>query len=259
MENIFINNFSEYDQPDLYDVENDGWNEDTLFIEQWAKKQEGMVIDLACGTGRTAIPLAKQGISVIGVDLHEGMLNKAREKSEQQNLSIKWVNQDITELQLDVKSSLIYMVGNSFQHFLTNESQNLLFSSVSNHLLDNGLFIFNTRFPSKDELMQPETEEYWRSYTDHLNRHVEVSTIAKYNSILQIQDYITIRRFKEASGQIAETRSSISLRYTYPQEMDRLLDKHGFEVVNVYQDFNEAPLTTEAYGMVYVCRKVGQK
>ena len=62
---------SEYEDPTLYDLENQG-NPELPMLLAWAKKLdlEGKpVLDLACGTGRTAIPLAEAGYSVIGVDL----------------------------------------------------------------------------------------------------------------------------------------------------------------------------------------------
>lgn len=255
MTDLFTENFSEYDDPELYDAENN-FNDELPLLLDWAQKKKGVVLDLACGTGRTAISLAQKGISIIGVDLHRGMLEKAKEKSTKQNLDIEWVQQDITKLQLDIKSSLIYMVGNSFQHFLSNETQDALFKSVKSHLQQDGIFIFNSRFPSKEELMQPETEEYWRSFIDHIGRSVDVSTIATYDPLSQIQNYITIRRFQEENGKTSEARSTISLRYTYPEEMKRLIQGHGFEITGIYQDWNKTPLTGEAYGMVLVCKKL---
>src|SRR5690606_11904733 len=102
----------------------------------WAKKTGGVLIDLACGTGRATIPLAKQGYRLVGVDIHEGMLEKAKQKSD--NLPIHWVTQNCMQLQLDITSKFIYMVGNSFQHFLTNEDQNQLLRSVHYHLEKDG-------------------------------------------------------------------------------------------------------------------------
>lgn len=45
-------------------------------------------------------------------------------------------------------------------------------------------------------------------------------------------------------------------RYVFPKEMERILGENGFEIVNVFKDWHEGPITNESYGMVYVCRKV---
>lgn len=92
---------SEYEDPNLYDLENQGNPELPLLLE-WTKKLEikgEPLLDLACGTGRTALPLAEAGYSVIGVDLHAGMLEQARRKTPA-GADIRWVQQDLTQRSL---------------------------------------------------------------------------------------------------------------------------------------------------------------
>jgi SAM-dependent methyltransferase len=250
-----MNNLEEYEDPIAYDEENDPYTDDIPFILKWATKADGPIIDLACGTGRVTIPLAKAGHQLIGVDVHQGMLNHARQKSSRACLSIEWLEQDCTELKLGVKSPLIYMVGNSFQHFLSNEAQNGLLMSVHKHLRDDGIFIFGTRFPSLEELFQPTTEEYWKSYEKD-DQKVDVYTISHYDALHQIQHYETIRKVLDEEGcKVDEIRTNIRLRYVFPKEMERLLDETGFEIIHVYQDWHENPLTVKSQQMIYVLRK----
>ncbi|SEL40842.1 class I SAM-dependent methyltransferase [Paenibacillus sp. OK003] len=257
---IDIDNAEEYDNPALYDQENNAYLEDVKFLSKWAAKADGVIIDIACGTGRATIPLALEGHHLIGVDLHEGMLAEARNKAEHLQLAIEWVEQDCSKLQLNVTSPMIYSIGNSFQHFLTNEDQDGLLSSVNKHLEMGGIFIFGTRFPSTEELLQPPTEEYWRSYVDsETHNTVDVYTISRYNSVQQIQHYTTTRKMKDGNGNIiSETSTNIRLRYTYPQEMKRILGANGFEILHFYKDWQGTPLTDESYEMIYVCKKVSK-
>ena len=253
-----INNSQEYDDPTLYDKENESFIPEIPFILKWATKKQGPIIDIACGTGRVTIPLAKNGYKLVGVDINEGMLAHAKKKAANPNLHIRWIEQDCTQLDLCIKSNLVYSVGNSFQHFLTNESQDGLLTSINKSLEVEGLFIFNTRFPSVEELLQPSTEEYWKSYTDNetLNT-VDLFTISEYDSLKQIQHYTTIRKYKNNAGEIIkEKRTDISLRYVFPQEMERLLFAFGFEILHLYSDWNETPITNDSYEMIYVCRKI---
>ncbi|WP_284141231.1 class I SAM-dependent methyltransferase [Virgibacillus sp. LDC-1] len=255
---MVLDNSEEYNDPILYDQENESYNEDIPFLLKWASKQQGTIIDLACGTGRATIPLANKGYKLIGVDIHSGMLDQAKNKSSKNNLPIEWVEQDCTQLNLNLKSSLIYTTGNSFQHFLTNESQDGLLSSVNRHLEVGGKFIFGTRFPSVEELLQPSSEEYWRTYFDSetLNE-VDVYTISDYDSLNQVQNYETIRKYKNNDGEIVnERRTNISLRYVFPKEMERILLANGFKILNVYKDWNETPITNDSYEMIYVCEKI---
>ncbi|MCR2821295.1 class I SAM-dependent methyltransferase [Lederbergia panacisoli] len=253
-----LNNTDEYDDPILYDKENDSYHEDISFLLKWASKIQGPIIDIACGTGRAAIPLAKEGHQLIGIDIHSGMLNEAKKKTANLNLPIEWIEQDCTKFEMDVKSRMIYTVGNSFQHFLTNEAQDGLLSSVYKHLDNKGTFIFGTRFPSAEELLQPSIEEYWRTYTDsESGKKVDVYSISNYDSLSQIQHNTTIRRYKNSNDEIInEKRTNISLRYVFPQEMERMLSTHGFNIMHVYNDWNETPITKDSYQMIYVCEKV---
>ncbi|MFS0690163.1 hypothetical protein AB1K89_13100 [Sporosarcina sp. 179-K 8C2 HS] len=75
-----------------------------------------------------------------------------------------------------------------------------------------------------------------------------------YNHLTQILDCQTQRRIYRNGALIAEEQDSISLRYSFPQEMERLLDSNGFEIVQVYGDWDENELHAESVSMVYVCR-----
>ncbi len=255
-----FNNFEEYDDPVLYDKENEQYMPEFPFLLKWAINTQGTIIDLACGTGRLTIPLAENGCKLIGVDIHKGMLNEARRKTSHLALPIEWIEQDCTKLNVPSKSNLIYSVGNAFQHFLTNQSQDELLSSVHKQLQFGGIFIFGTRFPSVEELLQPSTEEYWRTYTDsETSQIVDLYTISQYDALNQIQHYTTIRKYKNSDGQIVdEKRTNICLRYVFPKEMERVLHDNGFEIVSVYQDWNETPATNDSHELIYVCKKISK-
>lgn len=248
-------NTEEYENPVLYDKENEAWKSESTLLLRWAKRQQGTIIDLACGTGRMTIPLAQAGFNVIGVDYHQAMLKQAEDKATQLNLKLTWLEQDCTKLDLPFKARLIYSIGNSFQHFLTNDQQDGFLASAHTHLEQGGVLIFGARFPAADELLQPSEEEYWRSYEDN-GLQVNLFTISNYDSIKQIQHYVTIRRYQNAKGEIvAETKTNIQLRYTYPQEMERLLEKHGFTVLHRYKDWTETPLDGDSAEMIFICQK----
>ncbi|TKC15517.1 class I SAM-dependent methyltransferase [Robertmurraya kyonggiensis] len=252
-----MDNTEEYNDPILYDQENDHYRTELPLLLKWVSKKQGPIIDLACGTGRITIPMAKSGHELVGVDVHKGMLDEAKQKSMDLNLPIRWVEQDCTKLDLDIKSPLIFSVGNSFQHFLTIEEQDAFLASVHKHFEMDGVFIFGTRFPTGDELLQPSTEEYWKSYTDSETGHTaDEYTISNYDSLKQIQHYTTIRKYKNTDGEIVdEVSTNISLRYVFPKEMERILSGSGFEIVHLYGDWNESSITNASHEMIYVCRK----
>ncbi|MFS0690164.1 class I SAM-dependent methyltransferase [Sporosarcina sp. 179-K 8C2 HS] len=156
-QNTFERNLEKYANPEMYDHLYEGYKKDLDLILKWAHPDQ-VILELACGTGRLTIPMAQRGFQMIGVDLHEGMLARAKLKAAEQGVAIKFVQQDCTQLNIPVKSSLVFMTGNSFQHFLTNEAQDALLQSVRKHLVDEGVFIFDTRNPVLGELS--DVDEY---------------------------------------------------------------------------------------------------
>jgi SAM-dependent methyltransferase len=249
-------NLDEYADPELYDIEN-RWDDDLPLLLTWARRQGGPLVDLACGTGRVTLPLAEAGFEVFGVDIHAGMLTRARLKAVERGLAVTWLEQDCARLALPVVSPFMCMCGHAFQAFLTNDAQDALLRSINAYLRPGGVFIFDTRMISADEMLQPREEQPWRTLTDQHGREMVESTIASYNPLTQIQEYITIRRFTAPDGTTGERRDRIALRYTHPRELHRLLNQHGFEVVALFGDWDETPLTADGYHMVCIARREG--
>lgn len=250
-QNIFEKNLEKYADPEMYDHLYDKYQKDLNLILKWAS-QDHTIIELACGTGRLTIPMAHRGFQMIGVDLHDGMLTRARQKAEGVGVPIEFVQQDCTELNLPVKSSLAFMTGNSFQHFLTNEVQDALFQSVRKHLVDEGIFIFDTRNPVLKELSA--VDEYEETYVDKNGNQVMERHRDEYDHLTQILNCQTQRQVYRDGTLIAEEQDGISLRYSFPKEMERLITANGFEIVQVYGDWDENELHAESISMVYVCR-----
>lgn len=140
------------------------------------------------------------------------MLERARKKA---GLDIPFYRQDCTKLNLTLEVPLIFMIGSSFRHFLTNEDQNALFESIKRHLQPNGYFIFDTRSPLLGELAEI------------------------FDPITQVLHCTAVMETVE-DGEVAHVeKSSISLRYTYPQELFWLIEGHGFELIALFGDWSK--------------------
>ncbi|MBE0410342.1 MAG: class I SAM-dependent methyltransferase, partial [Anaerolineales bacterium] len=110
---------------ETYDESVADWPNEIDFYQRMAanaKQADGSVLELACGTGRVAIRLARNGINVVGLDLSQYMLEVARRKSVDLN-NIRWVEGDIRSFQLDECFWLVILTGHAFQHLNTPEDQ----------------------------------------------------------------------------------------------------------------------------------------
>jgi SAM-dependent methyltransferase len=69
-----------YADASLYDLEYGDHTEDVAFYVERARAARGPVVELGCGTGRLTIPLARAGVTVVGVDASDTMLDRLRTK-----------------------------------------------------------------------------------------------------------------------------------------------------------------------------------
>ncbi len=249
----------DYDRQDTSDT-------GVAFYASLARETGSPVLELACGTGRVAIPIARQGFAVTGLDVVPGMLERARGKAA--GLPIRWIEGDARAFDLDERFRLIFLTGNAFQAFVTNADQEALLGRVRAHLHDEGLFAFETRNPrwrtreDRDEdrdglFVDLETraeEEARPSFTDADGREVRESRTRTYDHVAQVLHWTSYRRWHEGSEERTKI-TRIALRYTFPQELAALLHYNGFIVVRRYGDWDGEPLTAASPSIIVVCRK----
>ena len=77
----------------------------------------GSVLDLCCGPGRIAIPLAQRGFRVTAVDRSPFLLEKGMERAAHENLNIEWVEKDMREFERPAAFDLVLNLNTSFGYF----------------------------------------------------------------------------------------------------------------------------------------------
>jgi ubiquinone/menaquinone biosynthesis C-methylase UbiE len=247
------NNLEEFSDPENYDLE-EAYDTGIAFFTALARETGGPVLELACGTGRVSIPIAQQGFEVTGVDLVPGMLAQARRKSA--GLPIRWVEGDARTIQLGSRYKLIFLTGNAFQAFLTRSDQEALLARVREHLQPEGFLAFETRNPRWGDLMTQTEEQEWKTYQDKHGRQVRMSETYWYEHVRQLLHWTVYRRWQGESGEEARI-GRITVRYTFPQELEALLHYNGFEIVRQYGDWEGGPLTAISQTIITVSRLLG--
>jgi len=116
------------------------WRRTLLAAARALKLRPKVLVDLACGTGNTAIPWTRRrGLTVIGVDKSEAMLRVARRKSRR----VRWYCQDLTRLRLPVEADLVTCQFDALNHVLRESDLQRIFDNVGRILRDGGLFQFD--------------------------------------------------------------------------------------------------------------------
>jgi SAM-dependent methyltransferase len=255
------NNLEAFSDPVNYDLE-DPSDTGVAFYSALAQEAAGSVLEIACGTGRVTIPIAKLGFPTTGLDIVPGMLERAKSKSA--GLPIRWVEADARTFNLHEQFRFIFLTGNAFQAFVTNSEQAAALQCIRAHLHDEGLFAFETRnplFPNTKTrvglfpvLETSEKEEEQHSFIDLDGHEVRESATQVYDHGAQILHLTGYKRWHDGE-QEHEKITRIALRYTFPQELIALLHYNGFIILRQYGDWNQEPLNATSPSIISVCRK----
>jgi SAM-dependent methyltransferase len=258
---------SEFYDPELYDARAQGVPGDVAFFSDLAATacRDGLpALELACGTGRVAIPVARQGVHVVGLDASEAMLARAREKSAGMS-TVRWVCGDMKAFRLEERFGLIYVPYRSFQHLLTVEDQLACLACVRAHLAPGGRFaldIFNPSITAIAEWLGPKrgaiaqrAEEYAHPATGRRTKGWETRV---YRLAEQRNEVAFIDEQLDDDGAVVTRRySEFVLRIIYRFEMEHLLARAGFEVEALYGDCEGSELTDASPELVFVARPAG--
>lgn len=136
---------------------------------------DGLVLELGCGTGNATRLLSDAGYDMIGVDNAPDMLEIALEKKEEEGQDILYLCQDMREFELYGTIRAVVSVCDSMNYIMSEEDLRQVFSLVNNYLDPGGIFIFdmNTRYKYEELLGDNsfcETREdssfIWENYYD---------------------------------------------------------------------------------------------
>ena len=248
-----IDNLEEYADPEIYDLENQAFEPDGSFFLAFAKRLDGPVLELGCGTGRVTIPLAQNGVDMTGLDVVPAMIERAKQKAG--GLPIQWIVDDARFFRLERSFRLIFETGSVFQHMLTRSDQEAFLARVREHLKNDGRFITSLIFPHHNLLTFAETEKEWFTHRNRAGQEIRVSGTEYYDPVRQVKLETAYRRWKDDNGQEILKAAPLSLRYVFPQEMEALLYYNGFQVLERFGDWNLSLLIDKSRLMIFVCQK----
>lgn len=233
-----------YSEPNIYDIffSEDLTANDVKFYTELIKDFGQPVLELACGTGRIAIPIAEKGIKITGIDLSEEMIKTGKQKDTQSLVDFRVG--DMRNIELNEKYKFIFIPKNSFQHLLTNEDVINCFQSVWEILDNNGAFLIQIFVPYFPILMRNANDRYPTSkefYIDMLSGVKYFATISNsYNPVTQIQ-HSTYFYHSEINN--VEKTFTLSMRQFFPQEIDALAELNGFKIIGKYGDLEKTPFS----------------
>jgi SAM-dependent methyltransferase len=228
-----------YDVPPLYDlvVESGPCAE---FYRGLAGRTGGPILELACGTGRLTIPLARDGHEVVGVDASSAMLRAARAKAKAENVDITFVNGDMRAFNVGRRFSLVIVSCNSLAHLTTTDELKGCLRRIREHLAPGGLLAFDIVNPDVRDLARSHSERVRLDVGPNPSSAISIEESADYDPVQQIR--VLQWRVQEPTASVREL-APLRLRLIFPQEVPLLLETAGLELAARYGDFAGNPLT----------------
>jgi SAM-dependent methyltransferase len=221
--------------PEQFAVAYDRWaadmTEDVPFYVELAHEADGPIVELAVGTGRVAIPVARAvGRTVIGIDLSPAMLDQARE-AEEPLLDLRLG--DMRELELDEPAALIYCPYRALLHLPTWADRRTVFERVTAALRPGGRFA-------------------WNAFAfDH-------AIATRLDGEHQDEPIPHTLRYAVGDGRVdivLDDGETSSLWWATKNEWLGLIDVAGLEVEALYGWFDRRPFDDESREFVFVTRK----
>lgn len=225
------------------------------YIEKHLKDQgieEGLVLDLGCGTGAMTGLLAQKGYDMIGVDNSEEMLAEAMKKKTESGMDILYLLQDMQEFELYGTVRAVVSVCDSLNYITEKEELLEVFRLVNNYLDPKGIFLFdmNTVHKYRDILGDTTIAE---------NRD-EGSFIWEnsYDPEEKINVY-ELAVFLPREDGLYEKCEELHCQKAYEQsEIEELIQKAGMELIAVYDAYTMEPARADSQRLFFIARECGK-
>jgi SAM-dependent methyltransferase len=208
--------------------------EDIDFYVDLAREAEGPILELAAGTGRISVPIAKRtGKQVIGIDLSPAMLALGREHAEEAGVEVDLREGDMRDLDLDAATDLVICPYRALLHLPTWADRRRVFERVARALRPGGrfawnAFVFDHRYAT----------EYDGKWQDDPRRHLTHYAPGDNRIDITLEDGPTL-----------------SLWWVARSEWDGLLDVSGLETEALYGWFDRRPFDEDSREFVWIARR----
>ncbi len=212
------------------------------------------VLDVACGTGRHALSLTKQGYKVVGIDHSEDMLARARARAAEDRAEIEFYCRDMCDIDLgERRFDAAVCLFDSIGYAKTTDGVLTALRSVRDHLRPAGLFVVEYwHAPAMLRHYDPVRVRRWRIAGLEIERTSE-TTLNPSQGLAEVR--FTVREWKNDRSCAAFTEIQTN-RFFSCEEMDQLLRRSGFEPIASYAAYDEcAAITDDTWHIVAIGRR----
>ncbi|MEU3660270.1 class I SAM-dependent methyltransferase [Streptomyces sp. NPDC032940] len=202
------------------------------------------IVDLCCGPGRHAVPLARLGHRVTGVDSTGSYLDSARARALAEGVTAEFVQADAREYRADPAADVVLNLWSSFGYFTEQADNVRLLGQAYSSLREGGAFLLHVR-----------SRETFPARTNDGRVWLERDGMLFLEERAVVDDWRRIRgRWIVVSDGRRQDYPYTSWLYS-GQEITDMLRSVGFSHVSLHGDFSGAPYDQHAKHLVAVARR----
>ena len=236
---------------------------DRDFYLRYCREAPGNVLELGCGTGRVLIPAARKGVTITGLDTSESMLSRCRERLREEPQDVRdrvtLVHGDMTDFDLGATFGLVIIPFRPFQHLISIDDQLACLQCINRHLSADGKLVFDVFQVNFNILCDPrfaeEVEDIPQEEMPDGRRLRRTGRVAAFHRAEQCNDIELIYYMTGADGTTERIVHAFPLRYFFRYEVEHLLARRGFKIIELFGDFDKSPLTDNSPEMIFVAGK----
>jgi SAM-dependent methyltransferase len=201
----------------------------------------GAALELGIGTGRIAIPLARRGLRVHGIELSEAMVARLRAKPGAELVGV--TIGDFATTTVEGTFSVAYLVANTIMNLTTQDEQVACFRNVAAHLEPGGYFVIEVLVPGLRRLPPGEIFQPFDVSPSHLG----------FDEYDVAQQGLISHHYWIEDGRVEVF--SPPFRYVWPSELDLMAQLAGMELRERWGGWERKPFTSESDMHVSVWEK----
>jgi ubiquinone/menaquinone biosynthesis C-methylase UbiE len=230
---------------------------------QYCRTAGGRILEIGCGTGRVLIPAAESNCLITGLDASENMLARCRQKIQSKNKEVqkrvRLVLGSMTDFDLDDSFHLTIMPFRVFQHLISADEQLSSLRQINRHLVMTGRLVYDVFQVNLSIISNPrlneEVEDFAEIEISGGGRLRRTHRIVSAHRTEQYQDVEMIYYLTDSEGTTERIVQSFPFRYFFRYEMEHLLARSGFRIIDLFGDFDRSPLSDNSPEMVFVAEK----
>jgi len=220
----------------------------------------GAVLELCCGTGRVAIPLARRGFSVTGIDISAPMLDRFRENLGREEPAvaerISLARGNVANFDLGKKFALIIAAFNSLLCLTRFEDQCAALAAAARHLDENGRLAIDVMNPlALPARGEPVPRPFVTRRNPHTgNLYTRFAALGPLGAD-QVQELFGWYDEVAPDGLVRRTPYSLHWRPIFRDELELMLERAGLAVESLEGGHHREPFTARSRQMFVVARR----